>query len=49
MIKDYSVLQREIVDTITQVSAICFAFIGIKCGGLIVTVNKILGDFNGMA
>ena len=32
MIKDYSVLQRKIVDTITQVLAICFAFIGIKCG-----------------
>ena len=49
MIKDYSALQRKIVDTITQVLVICFAFIDIKFGGLIVIVNKILGDFNGMA
>ena len=33
MIKDYSALQRKIVDTIIQVLVICFAFIGIKCGG----------------
>ena len=33
MIKDYSVLQRKIVDIIVQVLAICFVFTGIKCGG----------------
>ena len=49
MIKRCSALQRKIVDTIIQVLAICFAFIDIKFGGLIVIVNKILGDFNGMA
>ena len=33
MIKNYSALQRKIVDTIIQVLVIYFAFIGIKFGG----------------